>query len=412
MRKKTLSIIIYLSFLLSLFSSCGNKAENINITVSNEVSEKGEKLSLNSESTESFKSNTDEVKYTESKVQKIDSKKVKNIYKEYFNKNYKNNEKVNVYIADVTHDGQDDMLVSYLSNFFFTFHVYTIVGNKAQLIYEGGFHNNRQCVFLTSDKGSCNIVSFYTGICTGAGSNVCEEYYITNSGEKKEINSFELYYDYRKEDFEIYKNKWSAMVEKNYGKNYSKLYQFDVTEYSMSDFKISCKKLPNSPKEVFGDNNEITNLITTVNNSVDLKSILVKGAWAMFSWQSISHHRIIFHNDGTYDLYDVNTYYSCKYNNYMYSGKYKVEGNEVYIFGAQEFPLNVFSHATYSETEDYLISDWIYNCEGEIDDYGNKSSSYYYSKYAMIHFPEGMNDDYNYSEYSERCCLLYDYKDA
>lgn len=121
------------------------------------------------------------------------------LYKSYFLDNYSLDDLV--CLADVTHDGIDDMIVitddenvgDIKFSMFIKGLVYTVVNNEVKQIYEkngctshsGGFF----CWYLTE---SGNLADEVHSMWQGMGEVRFDEYYITNSGERIEQNSIVL----------------------------------------------------------------------------------------------------------------------------------------------------------------------------------------------------------------------------
>lgn len=334
---------------------------------------------------------------------KTDSQNLKKIYREYFNNNYSDDNKV--CLIDITHDGANDMIVfSEDGDLSIGIDIFSVKNGRVVKTAETGIHSWRAGLFLTSNSGTVNFVEETSGISTGAGSVECREFYIDNSGKEIEIKSFDKYLDMG-EDYTAFINVWEKEVENHYGKGYKNLWLLDVNEFTHnSSVTLKCNYMKVDSNDYFGINNPVEkqngNIIDT----------LVEGDWCGFSWQSPSYQKLVFHRDGTFDVYEIGPDYSQGELTAMaYSIKrgntYTVDNDGTIHLYYDEFPASYFVNATYDEDEDIIISEWH-------EDYDEFAEKYCQFRYCFLHFPDGIDDDYairNCSDYS--CSLLYDEKD-
>lgn len=118
-------------------------------------------------------------------------KALRSLYKEFFYKNYGNEDLV--CLKDITHDGTDDMIVIHaIGEQDYTGEVYTVDHGKIKKIYEkyggtchaGGFFN----WYLIQNGDEWCLAEEVFGMWQGLGELEYVQYYLTNDGELKEVD--------------------------------------------------------------------------------------------------------------------------------------------------------------------------------------------------------------------------------
>ncbi|MBR3954161.1 MAG: hypothetical protein IKJ63_01645 [Clostridia bacterium] len=171
------------------------------------------------------------------------------LYKEYYYSNHSDSDKV--ILTDLTHDGQDDMLV--ISNGAHNLKdliIYTCLHDCISELFTMSLPNNRSTVMLNETADGSYIVYESAGIWQGKGSIVCEEYYFSSSGEMITVDTLSQHfggdqweldqYEYGSEEYNNYVEQYnaqadSALYEKissRYGAYYEDLYLLYETDTS------------------------------------------------------------------------------------------------------------------------------------------------------------------------------------
>lgn len=180
---------------------------------------------------------------------------VKELYKSYFLDKYSLTDLV--CLADVTHDGIDDMIVIHQDNndeYVYYGYVYTATDSSVKQIYEksgttshiGGFFN----WYLVEDSESWNLAEEYFEMWQGRGETGFRQYYLSNSGEETEVSRIyvpasddEVYPEggVTEEAMSSYSNRLGKVIENTYRMFYS---------YSESSAKP--KEIETDPAVIFG----------------------------------------------------------------------------------------------------------------------------------------------------------------
>ena len=170
---------------------------------------------------------------------------LKELYRQFFYKNYTDENLV--YLFDITHDGKDDMIVfaddPQTSTSFDEYIVYTALNGKVEEIYRAVFHINRTNIMLIKKNGKSNFVYEFQGVWQGMGTASCEEFYISNSGEKKQVHLIEQEYDGK--NYTAANDEYYGKIERRYGNNFSNaymLYSTDAVDYATKSAKSTANE--------------------------------------------------------------------------------------------------------------------------------------------------------------------------
>ena len=187
-------------------------------------------------------------------VKKEGKADIKQIYREYFYKHHCNDDIV--CLADVTHDGKDEMIVvSFADSYWIEGFVYTIKDNEVVEIFEksgaedhaGGFFS-----WYLADKGEYyNLAEEYFGMWQGLGETRYDEYYLSPEGER--MDCFSIKCPRNSEDTD-YEGRVTDKALSDYGRSLSNALEQDYYIYAnYSEVTKVYKIMETDPQNIFGE---------------------------------------------------------------------------------------------------------------------------------------------------------------